>query len=112
MVNQCSICKSRGEKGYFRYPKEGPQRGECLKLAGLPAKKDLKVKVENLRICSGFAQTRILRGEKSTLISSRTNDCITEKNWTFFTCWWIFAPNFQPKLSTFGAPQKKIEPKK
>ena len=51
MVNACSICKTRGDKGFFRYPK-GPQRGECLKLAGLPSREeDLKVKVENLRIC-------------------------------------------------------------
>ena len=50
-VRTCSFCKSRGDKGYFSYPKEQPQRGDCLKLAGLPAEKDLKVKVENLYIC-------------------------------------------------------------
>ena len=47
----CSFCRIRGDKGYFRYPKEQPQRGDCLRLAGLPAEKDLKVKVANLYIC-------------------------------------------------------------
>ena len=50
-VKTCSFCKSREEKGYFGYPKGKPQRGICLKLAGLPDEKDLKVKVENLYIC-------------------------------------------------------------
>ena len=49
MVRTCSFCSSRGDKGYFIYPKE-PQRGECLKLAGI-TESDLKVKVESLRIC-------------------------------------------------------------
>ena len=49
-VRTCSFCKQRGERGYFRFPK-GAQLGECLELAGLPPEKDLKVKVENLRIC-------------------------------------------------------------
>ena len=30
----------------------------CLKLAGLPAEKDLKVKVENLRICFRHYEAR------------------------------------------------------
>ena len=45
----CSFCSTRGEKGFFGYPK-GPQRGECLELAGL-TEANLKVKVESLRIC-------------------------------------------------------------
>ena len=49
MGRTCSFCSSRGEKGFFGYPK-GPQRGECLELAGL-TEANLKVKVESLRIC-------------------------------------------------------------
>ena len=50
MAITCSFCHTRGTKGYFRYPK-GPERAECLRLAGLPEESDLKVKVESLRIC-------------------------------------------------------------
>ena len=51
MPFSCSFCKIRGEKGYFSYPKAGPQRDECLGLAGLPPEQDLKVKISSLRIC-------------------------------------------------------------
>ena len=51
MPFSCSFCKITGEKGYFSYPKAGPQREECLALAGLPPEKDLKVKISSLRIC-------------------------------------------------------------
>ena len=57
-MKTCSFCKSRGDKGYFGYPKEEPQRGVCLKIAGLPAEEDLKVKVENLRICFRHYKTK------------------------------------------------------
>ena len=70
MAITCSFCQTRGTKGYFRYPK-GPERAECLRLAGLPK----EVKVENLRICfrhyeakdfyfvDGGDQVRIKRGK-------------------------------------------------
>ena len=57
-MKTCSFCKSRGDKGYFGYPKEEPQRGDCLKIAGLPAEEDLKGKVENLKICFRHYKTK------------------------------------------------------
>ena len=60
MVFTCSFCRIRGDKGYFRYPKEQPKRGDCLKIAGLPAEGDLKTKVENLRICFRHYNTKAI----------------------------------------------------
>ena len=51
MALRCTFCDIRGQKGFFRYPKDPQQRAECLELAGLPVEADLKVKVENLRVC-------------------------------------------------------------
>ena len=51
MTIPCSVCKIRGQKGYYQYPSSQPQRAECLKIAGLPPESELKVKVDNLRIC-------------------------------------------------------------
>ena len=51
MVVYCSVCKSKGEKGFFRYPSGESQRAECLRIAGLPPEPELKVKIGGLRIC-------------------------------------------------------------
>ena len=51
MVVYCSVCKSKGEKGFFRYPSDESQRAECLRIAGLPPEPELKVKIGGLRIC-------------------------------------------------------------
>ena len=51
MVVYCSVCKSKGEKGFFRYPSGEFQRAECLRIAGLPPEPELKVKIGGLRIC-------------------------------------------------------------
>ena len=50
MTVTCSICKIRGQQGYYRLP-NGPNRDECLKIAGLPPEPELNVKVDSLRIC-------------------------------------------------------------
>ena len=50
MVVYCCVCKSKGEKGFFRYP-TGSQRAECLRISGLPPEPELKVKIGGLRIC-------------------------------------------------------------
>ena len=42
MPFSCSFCKISGDKGYFRFPKPPD---DCLRLAGLPPEKDLKVKI-------------------------------------------------------------------
>ena len=46
----CSICKATGTKGFFRFPPE-PRRASYLEIAGLPPEKELKVKIQSLRIC-------------------------------------------------------------
>ena len=48
MPFSCSFCKISGDKGYFRFPKPPD---DCLRLAGLPPEKELKVKITSLRIC-------------------------------------------------------------
>ena len=46
----CSICKSSDTKGLFRFPSD-QRRARYLEIAGLPQEKDLKVKIQSLRIC-------------------------------------------------------------
>ena len=51
MPMSCSFCKTPGDKGYFSFPNNGPQRKECLQIGGLPSEEELKVKISSLRIC-------------------------------------------------------------
>ena len=60
MTVSCSFCKKKGEKGYYGYPKDPPQRAECLRLAGLPPESELKVKIGGLRICFRHYQSKDL----------------------------------------------------
>ena len=83
MVN-CSICKARESKGLFRFPSDS-RRARCLEIVGLPPKKDLTVKVENLRICfrhykvNDFYfvgnQVKIRAGKPSSQQNFRENHC-------------------------------------
>ena len=46
MVNRCILCKSSGNRGFFRFP-EDSRRDEWVKICDLTADS----RVDNLRIC-------------------------------------------------------------